>query len=270
MATIYHYCSQEAFKSIIESKSLYLCDYRHSNDYLEGLWSNNIASQYLTKFVQEGGSAETANIIYRQITSNLSDKFMCCFSEEKDLLSQWRGYANNGKGIAIGFNTESMGVTRSEPLTSIVTEHSIALSQIEYDIDKQKKTIESLLSQLLNGPDNPDIFLSTKLSQYSTIYKNNAFSEEKEWRLMYTPILILNEQGESMLKNWISQCLFRTTNQGISPYFIWKFPEKSTNLIEEVVLGPQYLGDIANVEFFLKHNGYTATKISRSNASYRC
>lgn len=29
--------------------------------------------------------------------------YAACFSEEKDLLSQWRGYANNGAGVAIGF-----------------------------------------------------------------------------------------------------------------------------------------------------------------------
>ena len=27
-----------------------------------------------------------------------------CFSESEDQLSQWRGYAQNGKGLAIGFD----------------------------------------------------------------------------------------------------------------------------------------------------------------------
>ena len=31
---------------------------------------------------------------------------MCLFSESKDKLSQWRGYAQDGKGIAIGFNKD--------------------------------------------------------------------------------------------------------------------------------------------------------------------
>jgi hypothetical protein len=29
--------------------------------------------------------------------------FVACFSEAGDLLSQWRGYANDAQGISIGF-----------------------------------------------------------------------------------------------------------------------------------------------------------------------
>lgn len=39
------------------------------------------------------------------VHSNFLMKTFCvCFSESKDKLSQWRGYAQDGKGIAIGFD----------------------------------------------------------------------------------------------------------------------------------------------------------------------
>jgi hypothetical protein len=37
------------------------------------------------------------NIIQRKM-------FLTCFSENGDLLSQWRAYGNNGDGVAIGFD----------------------------------------------------------------------------------------------------------------------------------------------------------------------
>ena len=38
--------------------------------------------------------------------TQISKDYVCCFSEEKDLLSQWRGYGSDGNGIAIGFNAQ--------------------------------------------------------------------------------------------------------------------------------------------------------------------
>ena len=31
-----------------------------------------------------------------------------CFSEERDLLSQWRGYANDGAGFSVTFDKEKL------------------------------------------------------------------------------------------------------------------------------------------------------------------
>ena len=36
-----------------------------------------------------------------------------CFSESEDQLSQWRGYAQNGKGLAIGFDKEILETLNS-------------------------------------------------------------------------------------------------------------------------------------------------------------
>lgn len=34
--------------------------------------------------------------------------FVICFSENGDLLSQWRGYADNGRGVTIGFDYNTL------------------------------------------------------------------------------------------------------------------------------------------------------------------
>lgn len=35
-------------------------------------------------------------------------RYICCFSENGDILSQWRAYADDGKGLAIGFNVKKI------------------------------------------------------------------------------------------------------------------------------------------------------------------
>ena len=42
---LYHYCSMETFKSIIEKKELWLCNARHSNDSAELQYIMYIAKQ---------------------------------------------------------------------------------------------------------------------------------------------------------------------------------------------------------------------------------
>lgn len=34
--------------------------------------------------------------------------FVICFCEEGDKLSQWRGYADNGRGVSIGFSEQEL------------------------------------------------------------------------------------------------------------------------------------------------------------------
>ena len=62
------------------------------------------------------------------VYSNFSMKtFWFCFSESKDKLSQWRGYAQDGKGIAIGFNKDVL-----EELNQISKFHT-AFGKVIYD-----------------------------------------------------------------------------------------------------------------------------------------
>ena len=45
--TLYHYCSLETFKSIMEKSTVWLSDIRKSNDSKEMLWAKNQCSQFL-------------------------------------------------------------------------------------------------------------------------------------------------------------------------------------------------------------------------------
>jgi len=101
--TIYHYCSLQSFESIITNKCLRLSNAFKSNDYYELNW--------IFKLMKEMGKFDYNYIskleyIYHLGLISFFKPHMICFSKEGDLLSQWRGYGNDGKGICIGFNRE--------------------------------------------------------------------------------------------------------------------------------------------------------------------
>jgi hypothetical protein len=47
MTTLYHYCSNTAFLSIISSREVFASEFTLSNDILEGKWIREVVRQYI-------------------------------------------------------------------------------------------------------------------------------------------------------------------------------------------------------------------------------
>ncbi|MCX5827610.1 MAG: DUF2971 domain-containing protein, partial [Deltaproteobacteria bacterium] len=103
MTVLYHYCSTSVFVSIIENRSIWLSSLNLSNDSLEGKLVAEIVARISTSDGLDQASSEElqkgVNFI-EQIVDGLG----FCLSEEGDLLSQWRGYAEDATGFSIGFS----------------------------------------------------------------------------------------------------------------------------------------------------------------------
>ena len=72
---IYHYCSANTFKLILESKKMFLSDVGTMNDTLEGEWYKNILYNEILKC----GRNDIDDIVI-SINNNLVNKYICCFS----------------------------------------------------------------------------------------------------------------------------------------------------------------------------------------------
>jgi Protein of unknown function (DUF2971) len=107
--------------------------------------------------------------------------FGACFCEEGDLLSQWRGYADGG--IAISFIYDS--------LSQIVNPQGFHLYKCNYD-DKEQEAISRHFIEKVCSDDRPKAEetehfignLGEILLIVSAFFKNKAFKEEQEWRLV--------------------------------------------------------------------------------------
>lgn len=181
---LYHYCGVEAFYNIIKNGSLWLTDIRKSNDALEFTW---IQSQINNEIQERLSEADPE---YKEIWNDGFDisknsdykAYAICFSSSVDSLSQWRGYAQDGTGLAIGFSK-----TRLQKLTNT---YGLNLKRVVYNPTNQREFIEKIIDDNFEKLKSKPIFsvaieLNQNYNREFIFFKNPSFSEEKEWRMTY-------------------------------------------------------------------------------------
>ncbi len=102
---LYHYCSGDCFGAICNSKRLRLGDLFAMNDFMEMHWGYDIWERAASEMLGQVGEDfldEIDKIIHASGFNILL--VGTCFSLDGDVLSQWRGYANDGNGYCIGFD----------------------------------------------------------------------------------------------------------------------------------------------------------------------
>lgn len=288
MDTLYHYCSNETFLSILTKRSIWLSSLKQSNDHLEGRLFRHVISELARE-------DQLDPELIRKIDSalmeyeNFVDGLGFCLSKTGDLLSQWRGYANNGAGICIGFSNqyfEELGKLNYKKY-----ENPFVIKEVVYESEEQqnilypyyvklKKAVDSgALSTPSRGTSlapisDEQIALNEKIVTeandkfYKEIafgllthfysFKKNAFKEEKEWRLLS---FFLQTNSES--------CNFRADMEKITPYRSIELLDLKASPINKVILGPKNQTPTNVVEDFLRINNFEGVEVTRSEASYR-
>ena len=100
---LYHYCSIPTALSILSNRSIRLSSLAHSNDSMEGRWTLLRIQELLTeKRLPKADISPTIEGL--EYLLSRFDALGFCLSEKRDLLSQWRSYANDGSGFSIGFS----------------------------------------------------------------------------------------------------------------------------------------------------------------------
>ena len=243
---IYHYTSSEGLLGIVKSKELHLTDFMYLNDPQEiqhGLEivrklildtahekkENTPEQQTLRKFLWTLDS----NILKTGDRLSHDSIFISCFCENGDLLSQWKGYSNFGAGFSIGFNTENIVNKTNDDMFLI-------FSKVIYDEQAKKKVINELLNAFITTPilvkPNGDFHEETVLLIISILYtfcvffKDESFSEENEWRLVYFPFSRLVDT---------KSVDFKSSHDGIIPFYKFKLDTKLSE-INSVIIGPKY------------------------------
>ncbi len=261
---------------IIQSKEIWLSNSKKMNDHHETIWINHLIDDKI-KEISDDKYKNFISLMVQTYNINNSIPYIACFSGNGDVLSQWKSYADDGLGVAIGFSTEALNVDVKSPITttSITKKDNIGLQPVLYEIDEQKNIISGILQHYLLQLDEQTIDenlasleCAILLRRYSVIFKNHTFYDEQEWRIIHTPTLelLLN----IFLHVNISDIFFRTCNNDIISYFKLKFDEPiNSNLIPEIVLGPKYKLEQYDFEMYLRKNGLNNTKITFSNSTYR-
>jgi hypothetical protein len=267
---IYHYCNVESFSAIIQNKILWLSSVYNLNDYKEIHWIKDKLSHKLKNSINKNNF-----LLYKAFeelySKQLPNVYIGSFSKGSDLLSQWRAYANDGFGVAIGFDEEYF---KNNKL--------IRTSEVLYDEKEQEYTIDFLLKPLDNldtkTDTNSEHFkevctnIIVEINNLSARSKNELFKEEQEVRLIHNPIIIDDTENQKFIfKNNISQMKFRAVCGNLIPYFELDIDinSKSSNSIVEIIKGPKNKFIDEELKIFLSQNGFYNVNIKSSKSSYR-
>jgi len=285
--TLYHYCSTESFYKIISNKEIWLTSLSLSSDTMEG----QLLKQLLREMAQKDGLDEEHVKILQEASANFNiflDGLGFCLSEKKDLLSQWRGYANDAYGVSIGFSKEYIELLADSYRGGQVS--GFFLDKVIYEPTEQeqaiKPTYEKIKEFINNGAFKPYSY-RTLLSPKSDeeIENENNEIKKQQYSLSMTMLLFIGElyllkakafQGEFewrlislLIKTADDVYSFYPNFDKIKPYRAFKLKGLEINPIEEIVLGPKNITPKYVVESFLKQSGFKDVKVSSSEASYR-
>ena len=300
---VYHYCSSETFEKIITGKSLLLSDITKSNDSMEILWITRFIKDIFdeefekekkrTKYFEENYPLDIFNeLIDHFIESSFNEKeriysyFVCCFSAVGDLLSQWRGYADDACGYAIGFDLDVLSQIGNYP--KLNNQYSVIdVGEVEYTESykkaKIKETAKELVSNLKLIARNIDKGIKEdsilpfdrcfyKLFRQAIYMKNPFFKEEKEWRICLCDYgnNNLSNPSDYTLKEGISlsEVNYRFKQNDLVPFVKLDFSNCKHDIIREVIIGPKCSAREDDVRIFLKDNNIDC-EVIKSDGTYR-
>lgn len=201
---IYHYTDDHGLKGILETGSLWFTDLFNLNDPSELNHGIKHALDVL-KSIADNGSPEV-KIFYDQFTKALAGNiegtahyFVCCFSKTDDDLGQWRAYADDGRGYAIGFDAgvlEKAFVRAVVPMSNLhstfpVTYDDKRLCEIHEQLvaetipvisaPRGKKLSTEMISQFMKSLS---VQLAKSFFMVSLFFKHEAYSNEQEYRFL--------------------------------------------------------------------------------------
>jgi len=127
---LYHYTNDAGLAGIIESGRLWFSDIFALNDPSELRHGLGIAIDLLkSKTTDARPEIATFASGFERFDLDAGIEaaghfFICCFSADGDDLGQWRAYADNGQGFALGFDTSSLEDAFSKKKGKLINNHS--------------------------------------------------------------------------------------------------------------------------------------------------
>lgn len=212
---LYHYTSIDGANGILNSCSAWMSDCRYLNDRDELL--NSI------KLFFDGLDSDLAKTLPQVLIFGGFSRFHCVLSlsESPQILSQWRAYADDGRGIAIGFQEKFLTTGWCEHVGTVVDcvydDHYDFIKTLTVELSQEIAELCKMFS-LCKGAINEFYHLISREPKcIDTIFaqllraKNPAFKEEREVRLVksVTSEFIKTRVAHGVIVPYISNKLWR-------------------------------------------------------------
>ncbi|MEH6660819.1 MAG: DUF2971 domain-containing protein [Parasphingorhabdus sp.] len=281
--TLYHYCSSSTLLSILEHGKLRFSDINMMNDPREWGYAYELferAANALLEMVPDHAALEGLDAGFLdEVDAYLSPKqlishpVITCFSKEPDVLSQWRGYADDGRGWSIGFNGKAIDAM------------PVSLLEVVYDPDQQLTEVQNFLAAMYiiwrekDGEFRDAVGRdAAMLASFLHAYKHPSFREEQEIRAIHELRVDLAEDGcELVDEGGVANgedvagepVRFRAAGSSIVSYLDIPIRHAEGIAIRELWFGPSNENGIGNAMFPLTQGGHRGVNLFRSASSYR-
>jgi hypothetical protein len=240
---LFHYTTLSGFLGIVESREIWLTDFRYLNDITElSLMLNEVAEQ-LKHEPNRYGTAWDHYLKSWLKFESMGGSFLgvASFSQNDDDLDQWRGYGLGGRGVALRFDRDR--------LEKLATSKHFELTECVYSVEDMKAHTEAQIAQV-PGPGQLGMssraeaiqLISGHFASLAARYKHVAFKNENEVRL------ISPRQGRSSYFDMGSgspPLQFRPGATTVIPYVTFPIIDDQGSLITGAVVGPTERPDLS-------------------------
>jgi hypothetical protein len=272
---IYHYTDAVGINNILESghiwasELLYLAGSREL-DYVRDLVKEHIGQRWngtdplLREFCARAEEALDPRSWQRSI-------FAACFCENGDSLGQWRAYAGPRGGYAVGLRTAALEVDggRYPPahLRRVIYEPERQGALIGWLLDRAIGIVKSVDAGRAEAIDIVLEYLADHVAELVACFKQPAFREDQEWRLLLVADTSYPDQGLGRLR-------FRTAGGHIVPYIpldVAPAAGPSSSPIAEVICGPLERADLSAraIQLLLKKRAIVGARVRPSALALR-
>jgi len=281
---LYHYCNAEGLRGIIENKCLWMSSVSSMNDYMEHNWLIEAArAKLMPRLRHPVLDSSPPDVFYTRLRQRLCEQppathYVVGFSSDGDVLSQWRAYASDGAGFAVGFNPRLFGIRPVMPsLRPSPDDPDIGLSRIFYQDGKLLETLDFWVTHCHDKACSSFVSDAAdrcydNILQFALTTKNPAFKEEQEWRIIWLPS---GNPAANSGDAELSSMKFRVRQGRVIPYYELRcrLTPHDVMPIREIVLGPKnpHRDGINAIEQLLAANGHNLAniKVWASKATYR-
>lgn len=177
----YHYTTIASCLSILSTRSVWLSDYKYLNDKHELV---HAVDKFFVHFAEDERAALREALMWHQLATH---HCVLSLSRSPKILSQWRAYADDGKGVAIGFNEKFLRFEKIELVPCVYEDHekfaeeiAIRYSGLAREAREVRRAI-SAKDHLIGWADGKSAELSSMIRDLIAL-KNPAFEEEQEVR----------------------------------------------------------------------------------------
>jgi hypothetical protein len=266
-----HYTTLDGAIGIVSGGDLWLTNSLYSNDDEELKYGHRLVDTVLDELENEAAATpprlDWLRKLRLQVRAARNDQvYICCFCEKDNLLSQRRGYADNGGGISIEFDPSGFyAVAGPDCIHGLMR-----LWKVFYNDDQQRKIIRDSVNYPYWPTANDDAkipFVVDAIQFFIPTFKSPDFREEQERRLIFTP----NPAA-------VPKPRFRMRRGLLVPYFSLRElagtagPAAGFRLpIKGLLIGPSpnRMLNVEGARMLLANHQYTGVSVEASTTPYR-